>query len=519
VRGWGTLVGAGADGFGDAQLLERFLAGRDAAAFALIVQRHGPLVFGLCRRLLRRRQDAEDVFQATFLVLLRKAGTIARPESLGSWLYGVAYRLARHAQAVARREAAAEVLADPPAPAGTPEVVWRELRPILDEEIARLPEKYQAAFVLCHVEGKTNAEAARLLGCPPGTVLSRLARARAHLRVRLSRRGITLPTASLAALLTHESLTAAVAPRLNALALQAAGFPHGSGVAPRVAALADHGVQAMRWTRLKLLVAGVAVVALLGTASAFALHHALASNPDPAPPSAGPAKQPPAPKGKVAAQQGPPAGKKPPPGKAPADDKTPQTAKSTRTVWQGKTNPAGVPLEMRLIVKRGTYPLDLQGRTEEQFLKEAAKYGGGGLDSPPPVELALEFCNTGRREVELTIGGDQGNAAFDLRGPGAVLSWANRGDKRRFEPGERVRLRPGQKFTLPVQQLTYTAEGKWFRPYWARQGDYTLTAHYACLVAPAPAGSLAMGEGYGAVLLTSGPVTLTITGPRVTGGK
>src|SRR4051794_14651098 len=183
----------------DEELLRRFVAHRDDAAFAELVRRHGPVVLGVCRRVLGDAPDADDAFQAAFLVLARKAHRIARPDLLGNWLYGVAYRTALRARAVAARRRAREGrLVDVPAEDRPPAFVWADLRPVLDEEVNRLPDRYRATFVLCHVEGRTMAEAARLLGCPEGTVLSRLAWARGRLRSRLTRRGLAPAAGGLA---------------------------------------------------------------------------------------------------------------------------------------------------------------------------------------------------------------------------------------------------------------------------------------------------------------------------------
>jgi RNA polymerase sigma-70 factor (ECF subfamily) len=186
-----------AGGVTDGELLDRFRHDQDEAAFELLVWRHGPLVLGVCRRVLRRLHDAEDAFQATFLTLARKAGSISRRGSVGSWLYKVAYRLALRARARSAQRSAREQplgnLAVPSAGLEPGEALsWQELGPILDEELAQLPERYRAAFVLCHLQGKTNQEAAELLGCPKGTILSRLSRARERLRHRLRERGLGL---------------------------------------------------------------------------------------------------------------------------------------------------------------------------------------------------------------------------------------------------------------------------------------------------------------------------------------
>jgi RNA polymerase sigma factor (sigma-70 family) len=183
-------------GLTDAQLLNRFLSKRDEAAFELLVWRHGPMVLRVCRRILRDAHAAEDAFQATFLTLACKAGSIGKQEAVSSWLYKVAYRVALRAQAGASRRITLErPLVDCLAGASTEpsdEAAWRELGPLLDAEVRRLPEKYRAAFILCYLEGKTNEEAAKELGCPKGTILSRLARARERLRKRLNQRGLAM---------------------------------------------------------------------------------------------------------------------------------------------------------------------------------------------------------------------------------------------------------------------------------------------------------------------------------------
>src|SRR5262245_34870581 len=136
-----------AAGLTDAELLERFVARREEAAFEVLVWRHGPKVLGVCRRILRHEKDAEDAFQATFLVLVRKAASIGKRQAVGSWLYRVAYRLALRAKALAAKRAARRTrVADVPAAEPAPDPGRAELRPVLDEEVNRLPEKYRAPF-------------------------------------------------------------------------------------------------------------------------------------------------------------------------------------------------------------------------------------------------------------------------------------------------------------------------------------------------------------------------------------
>ena len=192
----GTVVGAG-----EVQLLQRFVAHRDEAAFETIMRSHGPMVLGVCRRVLHDPHDAEDAFQATFLILARKAGTIRDREVLGSWLFGVAYRVAYRARIVANRSRrqVRTGLEEMPAAGAIDTIERRELRSALDEEINRLPEHHRAPIVLHYLEGRTHAEIAEQLLCPVGTVHSRLTRARERLRDRLTRRGLDpgLPWASL----------------------------------------------------------------------------------------------------------------------------------------------------------------------------------------------------------------------------------------------------------------------------------------------------------------------------------
>jgi RNA polymerase sigma factor (sigma-70 family) len=190
----------------DRTLLQRFAVERDEAAFTVLVERHGPMVLDVCRRVLHDAHEAEDACQATFLVLARKCGSLQQPELLANWLYGVAYRSARKAQRQKVRYCAHAMRgASMRATDATAELVWQDLRPVLDEELDRLPAKFRAPVVLCYLEGLKAEEAARRLGCPRGTILSRLARARQRLGSRLAKRGLALSSGFLGLLLTRKA--------------------------------------------------------------------------------------------------------------------------------------------------------------------------------------------------------------------------------------------------------------------------------------------------------------------------
>lgn len=203
-------------GLADEELIERFLhSGRDEAeaAFRLLVIRHGPMVLGVCRHVLNQHQDAEDAFQATFIALARKAGSIKDRRVLARWLYEVAYRIAVRAKTSAVRKRMRERQgAEMSVTAAHNEAGWNELRPVLHEELSRLPDKYRTPVVLCYLEGKTNEEAAELLRWPVGTVKGRLSRARELLRSRLAKRGLALSAAFLVTSFSQNAVFAEVVP-------------------------------------------------------------------------------------------------------------------------------------------------------------------------------------------------------------------------------------------------------------------------------------------------------------------
>jgi RNA polymerase sigma factor (sigma-70 family) len=277
----GALAARAGEGLSDVQLLERFVKDRDEAAFEVLVWRHGGLVLDVCGRLLRQAADREDVFQATFLVLVRKAGSIGKRASLGSWLYKVAYRLALRARARAARDKAQPLAGpEPAAPPTAGGEVAPELRPVLDEEIQRLPEKYRAPLVLCYLHGRTTEEAARQLGCPRGTVCSRLSWARRRLRSRLTRRGLALSAAGLAGALAPATAPAAlVGATVRAVAAFTWGQAPGTALSGPVLCLAEGVWRSMLLTKLKVAAAVMFLVGCLGLGAGLYLPQAFAGKP------------------------------------------------------------------------------------------------------------------------------------------------------------------------------------------------------------------------------------------------
>jgi RNA polymerase sigma factor (sigma-70 family) len=285
------LGGAASDGVSDdGQLLGRFLGQRDQAAFTEIVRRHGAMVWGVCARRLGETPDAEDAFQATFLVLLRKAPGLRGPGSLGPWLYGVANRTALKAEGRnARRTARERALTDHAGAEPGQEHLWAELRPLLDEELSRLPEKYRRPLLLCYLQGLSNEEAARALGCPTGTVFSRLSRGRDLLRRRLARRGVSVTGAALATTLTGGAATRAPAALLEATAgLVSAAGTAGLSVPTHIKDLVDGVLRAMSLKKVKLTLAVLLALAVLGSGAGLVTRYALAGgDPRQAAPAAG----------------------------------------------------------------------------------------------------------------------------------------------------------------------------------------------------------------------------------------
>jgi RNA polymerase sigma factor (sigma-70 family) len=279
-------LGAPDVGVSDAHLLQRFVAARDEAAFELLVRRHERLVLNVCRRVLHDPHDAEDAFQATFLVLARKAAGISAGATVAGWLYRVAYRIALRARAGRGRHGtpAADLSAVPAPDDVDLAATWRELRPLLDREVNRLPEKYRVPVVLCYLESRTYEEAARQLGCSRGTISTRLTRARELLRRRLTRCGLAVSSALLVPLLAERTAEAAapdglVDATVKASVPFAAGHPAAGLVSAPVLTLTEGALNAMFLTKLKIVTGVLVAVTALGLGAGALTYVAAAGDP------------------------------------------------------------------------------------------------------------------------------------------------------------------------------------------------------------------------------------------------
>ncbi|HEV8062962.1 MAG TPA: RNA polymerase sigma factor [Gemmataceae bacterium] len=240
----------------DGDLLECYVSRNEEAALAALVRRHGPMVWGVCRRILRNHHDAEDAFQASILFLVRKAASVIPREMVANWLYGVAHQTALKVRAtIARRKAREIQVAEMPELAVPKQDSWQEMQLVLDGELSCLPAKYRALIVLCDLEGKTRKQVARQFDCPEGTVAARLFRARTMLAKRLAKRGVVLSVGTLAAALAQNAASACVpnsllSSTLKAVTLLAAGsIASSAGVSVKVAALSE-GVLILLYLRL-----------------------------------------------------------------------------------------------------------------------------------------------------------------------------------------------------------------------------------------------------------------------------
>jgi RNA polymerase sigma factor (sigma-70 family) len=253
----------------DGQLLEAFVSRGDSTALEALVLRHGPMVWGVCCRILNHH-DAEDAFQATFLILIRKAATVKPRDMIGNWLYGVAYQTALNARTRIARRAVREVqVREIPEPPLMERHFWSDLQPLLDRELSRLPNKYRAAIVLCDLEGKTRKEAAQELGWPEGSVASRLARGRAMLANRMARHGLAISAAVLEAELTQKALRAepssVMTSTIKTVTQVVAGPPDSGVISVEVSNLTERVLKIMFLTKLKPMMAALVLAVLVVT--------------------------------------------------------------------------------------------------------------------------------------------------------------------------------------------------------------------------------------------------------------
>ena len=255
----------------DGELLTVFVESYNPAAFAELVRRHGPMVLGVCRRVIGDSHLAEDAFQAVFLVLARRANVVRPRAQVGNWLYGVAYRTALKAKALRAKRATRETsMASAPQPiAPTSAEIWSDLRPILDAELAKLPDKLRLPIVLCDLEGRPQREVAKQLGIAPATLAGRIGKARQLLAERLTERGITLSAGGLALVLAGQA-NATVPPVLveaviEVAILAAAGGPLAGSVPANVIHLTDGVLRMMLVTKLKAATVGMLTALVLAT--------------------------------------------------------------------------------------------------------------------------------------------------------------------------------------------------------------------------------------------------------------
>jgi RNA polymerase sigma factor (sigma-70 family) len=269
------------DDVSDGQLLAQFIGQRDERAFEALLKRHGPMVRGVCLRMLGNSHDADDAFQATFLILVHKAGSLKSRELVGNWLYGVAYNTALAARAKnSRRRSNEKQVIKMPEPAVTPPDDWSELRPLLDQQLSRLSAVYREAIVLCDLGGMTRKEVARNLGIPEGTMSSRLSTARRQLAERLRRHGLTLLGGSVATILSQNAVsayvpTSLVASTIKAASTVAAGSTTAGAVTANVVALTEGVLQTMFLTKVKTVTA--VVLGFLLATGVVLVGHALAA--------------------------------------------------------------------------------------------------------------------------------------------------------------------------------------------------------------------------------------------------
>ncbi len=451
VRDLDTLYRMGTvSGLTDRELLGHFTMGDGAAAqqaFEAIVHRHGPMVLGVCRRVLRDPHAAEDAFQATFLVLAIRADSIRKRDSLGCWLHGVAARISRRARLLSRRRDVPQLVPLSPASrdAEGSGIEVAELRSVLDEEVDRLPAAYRRAVVLCYVEGKTQEDAARELGWTKGTLSGRLARAKEMLRVRLTRRGFAPPAGLLGLILAEESVSAAVVEGAVRIAVGAAlGRGEVLAASSTVMCLTRGALRAMLLAKVKL--APVALMVL----AAFAATSALTSTSP-----AGPGQDPPRITRDILAAQ---------PGAA----ETPKPGRILKLEVVSGAENASVAGAVAWVEAEASRPRISQGRTDEEGRYTIAVPGGANSS------LRVVIVHPGLAPIELRWDGQQPipesyTVALDR---GLPIGGTVRDEQGRPIAGARVHLQVGaipprggpDRYPGPGSELADAitdAEGRW----------------------------------------------------------
>jgi RNA polymerase sigma factor (sigma-70 family) len=284
LRKWAAARDA--DQLADQELVQRYVTSKDQAAFSCLVKRHGPMVLGICRKMLRHEQDAEDAFQATFLVLAKKGSTIRQREAVGGWLYSVAYRVASKLRAVqARRKVRENPLGDQVPARDGEDLSWREVQLAVCAELDRLSEKYRGPLLLCCLQGKTRDEAAQQLGCGVGVLRGRLDRGRELLRARLQRRGLALSAALLSLGVAENASAAFLHASLFSSTVKAATSAGTTAsakiVSAQAAALSQGVIQAMFLGKLKAAVVTVATLVAVSSAAGVVCYRTMAQEPSP----------------------------------------------------------------------------------------------------------------------------------------------------------------------------------------------------------------------------------------------
>lgn len=434
-----SLSPEGSDRF----LVERFIASKDEAAFAVLFERHSALVFSVCRSVLRNEHDAEDALQATFLILARQASTIRKRDSIASWLHGVAFRTAmklRRSQAARRRREQAEhpsVMAQP-----VLEAALHEIQTILHEEIERLPAKLSLPFVICCLQGKSRTEAASELGWKEGTVAGRVAQARSLLETRLKRRGVAL-TAALTALAVSPGGVSALS---ASIIRNAVAYGSGSSCSPmsnQAVQLAEGMVRSMVVAKAKAIgvFAAMAMFLLVGTGL---LAHSCW--PDDSPP---PQQQ------ELIAKAANPV----------EDKKVLPNAKSDNPTTMLNEPVNRPPLELRLVPKRTNYP--------------SLKAG----ESPNFVAIEFQLTNVSQQKLDLFLAPEP---VLELTGP-RTESVRKSGSGMFYVAQESHRtLDPGESYRITLRKLEYRVGASQFRVAWLEPGVYTLQAAYRISVSPPP---------------------------------